>query len=597
MNACLSHRGPDAGGVYYEEDERMNIALGHRRLSIIDLSEAANQPFISASGRYVMVFNGEVYNYREIAQSLGLQNRLRTHSDTEVVLESFAELGASAITKWNGMFALAIWDKQERRLMLIRDRIGKKPLYYYWDEKTLLFASELKAFAGIGLPLTISREAIATYLNIGYIPQPLSVYNEISKLPPGSFLELAEGNIRVERYWNPENAIHTPLVLSDRDAKEQLKELLISSVRYRMASDVPYGAFLSGGVDSSLVVAVAQSLSGIPVKTFSIGFNEQTFNETGYARNVSELLGTEHREIAVSEQAGIELIDTISRVYDEPYADISAVPTMLVSQFAARHVKMVVSGDGGDELFSGYGTYAWAERIANPMVWSGRKWLSLAARTGNKRFRKAATILDVPGKRSLEQHIFSQEQGFFSYADIVKYGNLLHPREVFQPGAGIALSARDRQALFDLEFYLPDDLMVKVDRATMKYGLEARCPILDYRIVEFALSLSPDFKKRNGTVKYLLKQVLYDYLPAGLFDRPKWGFAFPLEKLMKTNLSYLLDRYLSPGTIQKAGFMDGAFVEKLKHNYHSGRTEVYFKLWTLIQLHKWFLENSSHGIR
>ena len=374
MNNSLQHRGPDAAGYYFKNEQRLNVALGHRRLSIIDLSNAANQPMYSLCSRYIMVYNGEVYNYHELKNTLLGEFAFKTQSDTEVILESFARSGIKAIESWNGMFALAIWDTKDHKLTLIRDRIGKKPLFYYWDGMSFAFASELKALKLIGLPLTHSKQAIATYLNIGYIPQPLSIYNEVKKLPPGSSLELQNKQLAIKNYWTPSSRIQPSLIKNENEAKATLKELLISSVKYRMISDVPYGAFLSGGVDSSLVTAIAQSISKVPVKTFSIGFKEKSFNESGYAKQVADYLGTDHHAIQVSEEEGIALVNDITGVYDEPYADVSAVPTMLVSKFASEQVKMVISGDGGDELFSGYGTYDWAERLANPFTWQVEKF-------------------------------------------------------------------------------------------------------------------------------------------------------------------------------------------------------------------------------
>lgn len=540
MSELLKHRGPDAEGFFVQE----NIGLGHRRLSIIDLSSAANQPMFSHCGRYAMVFNGEIYNYQEIAEELKRLNpsiHFNTHSDSEVILEAFATWGNHFVNKLNGMFVIVIFDRQEKKLFLFRDRVGIKPLYYYLENDCFVFASELKAISNlteIKEKLHTEYKAVNYFLHLGYIPEPYSIYKNIYKFPSGAYAEIPTHSALPERlktisYWKPEEKILSEVISNEQEAKEKLKELLISSVKYRMISDVPFGTFLSGGIDSSLVTAVAQSISSKPVKTFSIGFNESSFNEAPYARAVAEYLGTDHHEFFIKEQQAFDLIPEIPSVYDEPFADSSAIPTMLVSKLAKEHVTMTLSGDGGDELFMGYGAYKWAERLNNPLTKTFRKPLSSILSLCGDKYERASWVLNYPDKSNIPSHIFSQEQYFFSRKELRM---LLDPgilsetemEESFQH-LSRSLYPSEQQALFDLKYYLKDDLLVKVDRASMHYALETRVPLLDYRIVEFALNLSPELKRKGITTKYLLKQVLYDFVPEKFFMRAKQGFALPLR--------------------------------------------------------------------
>ncbi len=367
---ALINRGPDAEGYFYDDV----TGLGHRRLSVIDLSESANQPMYSPCGRYVIVYNGEVYNFREIAKMLAV--KLRTSSDTEVILQSFIKWGTQFVSMLNGMFAIVIYDKQERKLHLFRDRIGIKPLYYYWDGDNFAFASELKAlmkFHFININKRINDKAINQFLYLGYIPEPDTIYRDIYKFPSGSYALFYNNNLKITPYWNIKEKIRNNTIDNYKEAKQKLNELINDSVRYRLISDVPYGTFLSGGTDSSLVTAVAQKLTNNKLKTFSIGFKESKYNESGYAKAVAEYLGTEHHEFIVSYKDAIELVDEITDTYDEPYADSSAIPTMLVSKLAKKYVTMTLSGDGGDELFYGYGANLWAKRLSNPFIKQFRK--------------------------------------------------------------------------------------------------------------------------------------------------------------------------------------------------------------------------------
>ncbi|MDA3910678.1 MAG: asparagine synthase (glutamine-hydrolyzing) [Bacteroidales bacterium] len=592
MADSLNHRGPDAEGAYCNHV----AGLAHKRLSILDLSENANQPMESHSRRYILVFNGEIYNYKEIAEELNLD--FRTTSDTEVLLEAFEEWGVTFVNKLNGMFSIAIYDKHEKQLYLFRDRIGIKPLFYYWDGDHFAFASELKALLQVNYikdNLEISRSAINEFLHVGYIPEPNTIYRKIKKFPAGHFGIADEEGLRIEAYWMIEGAIRRNLISNYTDAKNRLNELVESSVSSRLMSDVPFGSFLSGGIDSSLVTAVAQKHTKENLNTFSIGFKESKYNEAGFAKKVANYLGTNHHELIVSQDDAKEMIPELLNYYDEPFADSSAIPTMILSRFAREKVTMALSGDGGDELFHGYGSYVWAQRLSNPLIRGFRKTIGQGL-SKTERYQHRAEIFNYENKDQLKSHIFSQEQFFFSIPEIENLItgkasdeiNMLEDYSFFVRD----LTAREDQAIFDLRYYLKDDLLTKLDRASMRYGLEARVPLLDHRIVEFALNLSPKLKVNQKVKKYLLKEVLYDYVPASYFDRPKWGFSIPLREWLSTDLKYLIDTYLSKAMIEKHGVVHYEAVESLKNKFLQGTDYLYNRIWVLIVLHQ-FLEKNK----
>lgn len=595
MTSALSHRGPDAAGYFFSDDK--SVALGHRRLSIIDLSTAANQPMHSHNNRYVVVFNGEIYNFKDIVRDLDIHQR--TSGDTEVILEAFMRKGPACVQLFNGMFSIAIFDKHDQTLYLFRDRLGVKPLYYYHQNNVLAFASEMKALMQlqeVRSQARVFKPAVRTFLYAGYVPEPYTIYNCVRRFPAGSYGVYKNNKLEIIPYWQPQDKITAATQTDFTTAKAQLKALLESSVKYRMISDVPFGTFLSGGIDSSTVTAIAQAVSDKPVKTFSIGFKEAKHNESEYARLVSGHLGTQHYQFTVTEQDALGLIDKMMTAYDEPYADSSAIPTMLVSKLARQYVTMTLSGDGGDELFMGYGAYQWARRLNNPLLKLLRKPIALALRQTNDRNKRAAGVIDYTDETRIKSHIFSQEQYFFSEPEL---DALLTPAYssdlLFNEKSGNLkrkLSVEEEQALFDLKYYLKDDLLVKVDIASMQYSLENRTPFLDYRVVEFALNLSQNLKLKEGTAKYLLKEVLYDYVPRALFQRPKWGFSIPLAKWLKTDLHYLIDRYLSPALLQKHGIVSPDKVKDLIHKFESGSSYLYNRLWALILLHKWMEEHA-----
>ena len=589
MTDVQTHRGPDAAGYFFNDF----CGLGHRRLSILDLSEAANQPFYSSDGNTVVVYNGEVYNFKEIAAKLNVQ--LRTTSDTEVILEAFLKWGPSMVNELNGMFAIAIYQLDANRLYLFRDRLGIKPIYTYNKDGIFAFASELKGILALRptISLSLNKIAIADYLHLGYVPEPISICNEVAKFPSGTYAVIDKNGIQYTSYWQPEEKIGSEVEQDELRALNTLNELVNSSVQYRMISDVPFGTFLSGGIDSSLVTAVAQRNSATPVNTFSIGFAESKYNESHHAQAVAVHLRTNHHEFLVKEADALELIDRMIAAYDEPFADSSAIPTMLVSKLARNHVTMTLSGDGGDELFMGYGSYTWAHRMSNPVIRMLRKPIgSLLEKHPSSRIKRISNHFKFEDSAKLRSHIFSQEIYYYSRAEI---GHLLKSTSpvtysfdeaTYDASLARKLSAREQQALFDVRHYLKDDLLCKVDRATMQFSLETRVPLLDYRIVEFALNLDESLKIRNGTSKYLLKQVLYKYVPDHLFSRPKWGFSIPLDRWMQKELSFLIDRYASQQACDTFGVIDYMQLKKYVTASRNGTTYYYNRIWQVIVLHR-----------
>lgn len=590
VTQCLSHRGPNAEGFYTDG----TAFLGHRRLSVLDLSAAANQPMFSQNGRYVMVFNGEVYNFKELTALLnkaGIQ--CRTSSDTEVILELFALLGIDFVHHLNGMFAIAIYDTQLKTLYLFRDRLGIKPIYYFWNGQQFAFASELKSL--MQLPQVgkiINPEALRYFLHIGCIPAPLSIYQNCFKLDQGTYAILSGSQLQIKPYWALHQQLLPHVLSNESEAKKTFTNLLVSSVKYRMIADVPFGTFLSGGVDSSLITAIAQSVANKPVNTFTIGFSDAQFNEAPFAKKVAQHLHTNHHELILTEKNALALVQELPLIYDEPYADSSAIPTLLISKLARQHVTVVLTGEGGDELFWGYGAYRWATRLANPLLPFIRKPIIGVFSKINSRYRRIAHLLNYPDPNTLPPHTHSQEQYFFSEPEIdrlllMKPDLALGNYPKFNPSPTRKLNPAEQQALFDLTYYLPDDLLVKIDRASMHYGLEARVPYLDYRLVAFALNLAPSLKIRGKVAKYLLKQVLYDYLPSDLFARPKWGFGVPMSRWLRTDLKFLIEQYLNPHTVKHFGVVDYTQVEQLLWRFHNGHLYLFNRIWQLIVLHQW----------
>jgi asparagine synthase (glutamine-hydrolysing) len=599
---ALLHRGPDAGGYYTDASEK--VFFGHRRLSIIDLSVVANQPMHSSCGRYVMIYNGEVYNFNSLREKLPNHN-WKTHSDTEVILELFVKYGTESFAWLNGMFAIAIFDQQENKLYLSRDQIGIKPLFYYWDEQTFVFSSELKSIkkyfsaTNQSSQLQTNREAIPYFLHLGFIPEPMTIYEKVYKFPSAQYavLDVSSGVLQFHKYWKLEGHFLSQRISNEQEAYTQYKHLLFDSVQSQMISDVPLGTFLSGGIDSSLVTAVACKLSAHKVKTFSIGFNEAKYDESAYAEAVAKHLGTEHHTFKVSVNEILELIPSLIEVYDEPFADSSAFPTMLVSELARRHVTVALSGDGGDELFQGYGMYTWATRLQKPLFKAFRNPIYHATQMMDNRFKRAGRLFDYTSSDRLHTHIFSQEQYFFGEKELAKI--LFHPEFYFSSINALDIYdkqslAAEQQAFWDLKHYLKDDLLVKVDRASMRYSLETRVPLLDVRLVEMGLNIDYNLKvnKEHGT-KYLMKKVLYELVPQQIFNRPKRGFAIPLKEWLQGPLKYLIDEYLNDTIVKQYELVNLAKVKSLLKKFQSGEDYLYNRIWLLVILHWWHKHNNA----
>lgn len=598
MTSCLSHRGPNAEGYFI--DEVNGVGLGHRRLSILDLSDTANQPFYSDDKRYIIVFNGEVYNFQEIKQKLSSRT-WKTTGDTEVILAAYQEWGKSCVEHFNGMFAFVIYDTLENKLFLCRDRIGVKPLYYYHKDDIFIFASEIKAIKAIQ-PLSINYSAIANYLYIGYTPAQQSFYEHLYKFPAGCVGVFQNNKLYIEPYWKLENKILPQTVTDFEEAKKQLVELLQSSISYRLISDVPVGIFLSGGTDSSIITALAKRVSTSSVNTFSIGFRETQYNEAPFARRVAEYLKTNHQEFILHEDDALDLIDKIINWYDQPFSDSSCIPTYLVSQMASKYVRVALSGDGGDELFMGYGMYKWAARLNNPFFKNknGRNIVAyLLQKSWSNKYKRASHVFDYTSKERIKSHIFSQDQYFFTHQEIKKLlsskqDSTLTLDEEINTSAR-KLTPKEQQSFFDIKNYLKDDLLVKVDIASMQHGLEVREPLLDYRLVEFALNVDEKLKVKGDEFKFLLKQVLYDFIPQKYFDRPKWGFSIPLRIWLKNKLRGRVENLLSKEIVNECKIVKYEEVKELKERFFRKKEDyLYNRIWTLMILHQWLVKELTH---
>jgi asparagine synthase (glutamine-hydrolysing) len=620
MADTMLHRGPDDSGTWV--DSEAGLALGFRRLSIIDLSPTGHQPMRSANGRFIIVFNGEIYNYRELRNELEQSGtRFRGTSDTEVILEGASQWGLERVIRrlW-GMFAIALWDRQERVLLLGRDRLGKKPLYYSHVNGTFLFGSEIKALrAHPAFQSDIDRDVLAIYMRHGYIPAPYSIHKKVHKLPPGHYGLLLQGKqeLKLEPYWDArrvvEQGLGTPLKLTEAEAIDQLDLLLRDAVARRMIADVPLGAFLSGGVDSSTVVALMQAQSSLPVRTFSIGFHIAGYNEAAWAKAVAQHLGTKHTELYVTPQETQAVIPRLPDLYDEPFADSSQIPTFLVSELARRHVTVSLSGDGGDEVFAGYNRYLWAESIwehirhlsaptrrclaaairrVSPKVWesiyNSFKWVVPASwrmRTAGDKAHKLAEIITAETSEELYHGLVSSWE---APNELVLGASGLPTRLLDQNLNECIPTYRERMMYLDLVSYLPDDILVKLDRASMGVGLEARCPLLDHRVVEWAWRLPLDFKMRKGQSKWLLRQVLYRYVPPALVERPKSGFAIPIGDWLRNPLRDWAEALLDAGRLQREGLLNAIPIRRVWTEHLNGRYNNQDKLWVILMFEAWY---------
>jgi asparagine synthase (glutamine-hydrolysing) len=622
MVEAQCHRGPDDSGVW--SDAETGVGLGHDRLAIIDLSPTGHQPMASADGRYVITFNGEIYNYRELRERLaGLGHQFRGTSDTEVMLAAISQWGIRDGTeRFNGMFAFAVWDRQERQLHLARDRFGEKPLYYGWMGTTFAFASELKAFRGLkGFDARLDRGALALFLRHSYIPAPYSIYASIAKLPPGTIGTVTPDrpgrSPEIRSYWSARDsmtaAIRDPFSGGPSAAIDTLEGLLKDSVSLRMLSDVPLGAFLSGGIDSSLVVSLMQHIGSEPVRTFSIGFEESRFDEAPFAKAVAEHLGTDHTELYVRSTDALDVIPSLPDIYDEPFADSSQIPTYLVASMARRDVTVALSGDAGDELFGGYRHYQYALRmwgavgrtpsfarsaaaaalrsVPDQVVGLGARVIGplLPARMRAPadllaRVRWLAGILPADTPEALFRAIVSQTQEArsMSLAGVEPLTVLSDRSRWLDIGRPL-----DRFMYCDTTMYLPDDILVKVDRAAMAVSLETRIPMLDHRVAEFAWRLPEEMRLQNGSGKWILRQLLGRYLPNELIDRPKRGFSVPVAEWLRGPLRGWADGLLDEDRLRSEGILDVALVRDA-WSEHLAKTSDHERLvWNVLMFQAW----------
>jgi asparagine synthase (glutamine-hydrolysing) len=619
MSDTLTHRGPDERGVW--ADPAAGVALGFRRLSVIDLSSTGHQPMLSSSGRYVVVFNGEIYNHPDLkTELLRLGHRFRGTSDTEVLVEGADAWGAEALVPrlW-GMFALALWDRKERRLLLARDRLGKKPLYYANSGGLLVFGSELKALrVHPGFPAEVDHNALAAYFRFGYVPSPHCIYRNTFKLSPGTYALVSAGrSVDVRRYWDPRGFLAAPIdpssVTDDEGATDELEALLKDAVARRMVSDVPLGALLSGGVDSSMVVAMMQCQSARPVKTFTVGFHDVGYNEADAARSVAEHLGTDHTEICVTPEDALAVVPKLPELYDEPFADASQVPTYLVCSLARRQVTVSLSGDGGDELFAGYTRYALASQL-----WRRMRFCPLSVRRGlgkaikkvsaanwerlygalepllphryrlrlfGDKLHKLAEVLPVDTPEALYYRLVSQWK---HPAELVLRGSEPTPLHSDPAFSFLSPDFTEQMMLLDLMTYLPDDILVKVDRASMGVSLEARCPLLDHRLVEWVCKLPLRMKKRDGSSKWLLKRLLYRHVPPSLIERPKMGFGLPVGLWLRGPLKDWAESLLDERLLRQQGYLNPAPIREAWQRHLRGRHNEEYRLWVVLMFQSWY---------
>lgn len=616
MADALAQRGPDDSGVW--GDAACGLALGHRRLSVVDLSAEGHQPMPSASQRYVVSFNGEIYNYRDLRaelESVGAAPAWRGHSDTEVLLAAVEHWGLEdAVGRLTGMFAFALWDRHERRLHLARDRMGEKPLYYGWTGDIFAFGSELKALRALPhWQPEIDRAALAHYTRLGCVPSPYSIYRDILKLPPAAVVTLSARDVEVRRcpepraYWSlrevAESGVRQRFNLAGPAAADALDAVLRGAVARQMVADVPLGAFLSGGIDSSTVVALMQAQSARPVKTFSIGFHDAQYDEAPFAAAVARHLGSDHTELYVDAEQAMAVIPRLSDIYDEPFADSSQIPTFLVAQLARQHVTVSLSGDGGDELFAGYRRYLLGRKILR-VPWPVRNLVStvmqgLPAPWWDRWIARSAPLLPAAmhptsagDKVHKLGHLLAQADADTLYDAFV---GLMPERDLVlgaEPLDGLRASAHledvsERMMFRDAVGYLPDDILVKVDRASMAVGLETRVPLLDPDVVAFAWSLPLSMKLRDGQGKWLLRQVLYRYVPRELIERRKMGFSAPLDAWLRGPLRDWAESLLDAGLLRRQGWFNSPPIRQKWQEHLSGTRNWQHVLWAVLMFQAW----------
>ena len=625
MIKTLYHRGPDHSAIW--KDEELGVMLGHTRLSILDTSAAGHQPMESHCGRYVMIFNGEIYNHLQLRKALskkGYSVAWRGHSDTETLLAAFSSWGINkSLQESVGMFGLALLDRRDRKLYLARDRMGEKPVYYGWQKNSFLFGSELKALkVHPNFQNRINRNSLSLLMRHNTIPSPHSIYEGIYKLPPGSILSLDLTNkiIDIETYWtmkqSVQSALENPFQGGEQEATDELESILTQSVRNQMMSDVPLGAFLSGGIDSSTIVALMQSQSVDKIKTFSIGFNEDDYNEAVQARHVANYLGTEHNELYLSSSEALDVIPKLPSMFDEPFSDSSQIPTYLVSKLAKERVDVSLSGDGGDEIFGGYNRHVWVKSI-----WDKTKFLPLVSRrliffaitslspaSWNKFFSLCSSILpksfraSQPGDKMHKIAILiTADSPFSMYKNLVSHWNnpasivlgSKEPETLLSDFSVIPnlLNIEEEMMFLDAITYLSDDILTKVDRSAMSVSLETRVPILDHKVIEFAWRLPLHMKIKNGQGKWILRQVLNNHIPRELVERPKMGFGVPINSWLRGPLIDWAEDLLEPSKMKNEGFLNSKEITKKWKEHKSGKHDWQHHLWDVLMFQAWLKEN------
>lgn len=630
MNLAIQHRGPDAN--HFWMDDEYNLLFGHCRLAIQDLSDAGEQPMHSACGRYVIIFNGEIYNHFSLRKQLaneGLTTNWRGRSDTETLLACFTLWGVrKTLQNLVGMFAIALWDRNQKLLTLARDRLGEKPLYWGWQGESLYFSSEIKALkANPFFKTDIDRNSIPLLLRHNCIPAPYSIYKGIYKLKPGHYVQLSLSNLDQARkaepisYWSFNNVVEaglaSPFKGNTNQAVASLEEALLTSINDQMLSDVPLGAFLSGGIDSSTIVALMQSQSSNPIRTFTIGFDDEGYNEAKHAKAVAKHLGTEHTELYIEASDALNVIPKLPEIYSEPFSDSSQIPTFLVSELASQHVKVALSGDGGDELFGGYNRYLMAQNIwkkSRKIPKPARKVISnllltippkkwddifnfispalpqpLRLRTVGDKAHKLASVLDL-------------KNDFEYYRALTSHWK--HPNQLVIDGYEPSTLSSDYNAwpitdsfehtmmAIDAQTYMADDILVKVDRAAMANSLETRVPFLDHRIVELAWKMPLDYKIKNGEGKWLLKQVLFRHVPQQLIERPKMGFGIPLHEWLRSSLKDWAEELLDENVLKNQGYFNPAPIRRMWVEHLSGKYNHQHHLWDILMFQAWLKHNS-----
>ena len=608
MSEAVSHRGPDGQGVYFADSKNATVGLGHRRLSIIDLSAAANQP-MHFDGLHI-IFNGEIYNYNEVREKLILLgHQFSTHSDTEVILHSWKEWGEKAIEYWTGMFAIALFDEKNEELICIRDRAGVKPFYYYFHHGLFLFGSELKTMiAHPGFIKQINKDAAASFLQYGYVSSPHCIFNHTHKLPAGHLLKLnlATKDIKLEQYWNVYDYYNKPKIsIGLADAIDETEKILTRSFEYRMVADVPVGVFLSGGYDSSCVTALLQKNSSQKIKTFTIGTTDKKLDEAPFAKEIAKHLGTDHTEYYCTPKEAVDIIPELPYYYDEPFADSSAIPTILVSRMARKNVTVALSADAGDEIFAGYNRYDYLLKHGKKLQAMPRIMRKAVAEVikavpsenipyFNKqsnfhgRYQKLHNLLKDPSPlqfmKSLSQVFSNDEIDELLNEPVTELKTLHSSREL----AADFYDPLSYMLALDYQTYMVDDILQKVDRATMSISLEGREPFLDQTIIEWSARLPNEYKYHNGEKKFILKKIVYKYIPRKMMERKKMGFGIPVEKWLQHELKELVHEYLSEARLTRHNFFNVASVQHLTRSFFNGRTDLYLKVWHLLMFQMWY---------